>query len=643
MTLGSPTPRYRVYIRDGDYDLVDELSDWLNLTAVIRFNRTGTWALDVSTQSVSAPLLDRAAGIVVTRRNETTGDDEVIFSGSVATELRRTLTTLSLAGVDDNVFLEEPARPTPANAEGPYPDDYDVRTGVASTVMLAYVDANIGPSAPAVDAEGNPVRIAALALAADPLLGGTVTGRANFQSLQALLGGLAATPAAGGLGFRILQSDTVQGQLDVTVWAPADRTDTATFSVPGGTAQDYEDTIQWPEANYWVVLGGDGFGANRTVIEGGDAAAIAAAGRRITGVYDARGITDTSELEQKLAELLAGTVTTRRTTIVSFAVPSLEFGTDWDFGDLVSVVVNGEVIEEVIREVQIELTRDRGAVITPMIGEAGATDDELAAQQTKAIRERLTNVELNWRVPNESITNAMMTTSERWNPGDLRLTARASAAPGWVLLQGQSVLRSAYPNLYALWGTTYGAVDGSHFTLPDARDRFPVGAGSSYTLGTTGGGTANLSHTHPHSHGGGTLAWAHTHPGSHSHGIGSHTHTIAHTHTTNIDHDHAEFDSGGIDSDTVAVGQATPGGGTYSHHHKVNVPALGTTNVTSSASSAANSGSGSGSTDSDNNVFAASGVSWSGGTDPDSTAGGSTTQAIVPKYLAVNWEAYEGA
>ena len=53
--------------------------------------------------------------------------------------------------------------------------------------------------------------------------------------------------------------------------------------------------------------------------------------------------------------------------------------------------------------------------------------------------------------------------------------AGASAPTGWLLCNGQSVLRADYPALFAAIGTTYGTADGTHFTLPDMRGRVPAG------------------------------------------------------------------------------------------------------------------------------------------------------------------------
>jgi microcystin-dependent protein len=79
---------------------------------------------------------------------------------------------------------------------------------------------------------------------------------------------------------------------------------------------------------------------------------------------------------------------------------------------------------------------------------------------------------------------------------------------GWLFCDGSSLLRTDYPDLFVVIGTTYGAVDGTHFNIPDMQGRVPVGVGSgtglsTYNLGDTGGeeahalsGTENATHDH---------------------------------------------------------------------------------------------------------------------------------------------------
>lgn len=106
--------------------------------------------------------------------------------------------------------------------------------------------------------------------------------------------------------------------------------------------------------------------------------------------------------------------------------------------------------------------------------------------------------------------------------------AGTTAPNGWLLCYGQSVLRTDYPDLFEAIGTAYGAVDSTHFTLPDARGRVTAGkdnmggtaasrlttAGSGVdgaTLGASGGAETHTltaaqipAHAHPIAVGGGS-------------------------------------------------------------------------------------------------------------------------------------------
>lgn len=100
--------------------------------------------------------------------------------------------------------------------------------------------------------------------------------------------------------------------------------------------------------------------------------------------------------------------------------------------------------------------------------------------------------------------------------GTILMSAAATTPGGWLSCQGQSLLRSAYPALFAAIGTMYGSADSTHFNLPDLRGRFPIGYDSAQSnfnvLGavesnsTGNGGTApgaadmgRANHQHTHS------------------------------------------------------------------------------------------------------------------------------------------------
>jgi microcystin-dependent protein len=644
-------PRYRVYLRDSTYAIVDELDNWLRLDLVIRFNGIGSWALEIANdvQSVASVILQRSSGIVVRRDNET------IFSGSV-NEIERTALTIRASGNDDMALLKSLALPSPIGSP-PYVHEYNVVTGTASSVMAYLVNYNIGPGGRADR------KVDALTMGTDPLLGSTITARGRFQPLIALLAELAITPYAGGLGFKLVQSDTVANTVEFTVFAPADRSEEAKFGVELGTAADYSDLWTAPTANAIYVGGGDGLGLNRSILEDEDATSIADAGRRIEAFIDRRSVSDLGELNQALAEAMASTSSSQRVGITPIDVPSLEYGTDWDLGDLVTFASDRGIFVDLVREVSIELIPDRGAIVKPLIGQQGASGDDPLSVHVQTVSNRLSNIERNWNVPDDSVTDAMLHEYVKWEVGDYKPTARDTAQPGWLLCHGQAVSRETYEALFDVIGETYGVGDGSTtFNVPSLQAKFPLGTDVGFPIGQVGGADtiSGLAHTHAHSHGGGGLTYTHTHAGqTHTH-PGSHTHdsgTLAfqHTHDTDINHDHGSFSSGDRNN-------TTPGGafrwdepnvssGTEDHHHAVDVPALGSTVVESSGWENV---SASGSTGSDTNAPAASysgsaagpsGASWSGGSDSDSSAANysSGSASIIPPYLVVEWMIYAGA
>lgn len=83
--------------------------------------------------------------------------------------------------------------------------------------------------------------------------------------------------------------------------------------------------------------------------------------------------------------------------------------------------------------------------------------------------------------------------------GGMLMWGTASAPTGYLLCNGSAVSRSTYAALFAVIGTAYGSGDGSTtFTLPDFRDRFPVGAGTTYAANSTGGSKDAIVVSHNH-------------------------------------------------------------------------------------------------------------------------------------------------
>lgn len=102
-------------------------------------------------------------------------------------------------------------------------------------------------------------------------------------------------------------------------------------------------------------------------------------------------------------------------------------------------------------------------------------------------------------------------------PGVINMFGGSQAPSGSLLCNGAAYSRTAYPALFAVIGTTYGAGDGANtFNVPNLQGRVPVGAGAGYGLGSTGGAaTVALTEAQmpAHSHSGTTST-----NGEHTHG-----------------------------------------------------------------------------------------------------------------------------
>lgn len=116
-------------------------------------------------------------------------------------------------------------------------------------------------------------------------------------------------------------------------------------------------------------------------------------------------------------------------------------------------------------------------------------------------------------------------------PGVIMGFAGAAAPSGWLLCNGASYSATAYPELFAAIGNTWGG-SGSSFNVPDGRDRALYGVGAAWALGGTdglgyGSRTATMNHTHT---GSSSLNGLHNHAiltdGSHNHPIGNANATV---------------------------------------------------------------------------------------------------------------------
>lgn len=147
-------------------------------------------------------------------------------------------------------------------------------------------------------------------------------------------------------------------------------------------------------------------------------------------------------------------------------VPTYDIGTDYGVGDIVKVV-------------------------------SGSTLTFYISQQTPNIGQSLSDTAY-WQPATFVGTGAIGTPQFTMNPN-------ATLPNNCIWLEGAEVSRTDYNNLFSIYGTTYGAGDGSTtFNLPDFRNRYLCGIDNDLLFGYVSAGlpdlrlvtTSNGAHTH---------------------------------------------------------------------------------------------------------------------------------------------------
>lgn len=373
-------PEVTVYVRDAALQRIIQVDDFDTLELTSRFNDVGTWQLTLDGRlPAAAALTSPWYGIEVSY-----GDVGTIFSGSAVVRGRRrnhSSYQATISGSSDEMWIPRRlASPQPATTYAPYnTNEHDVRSGVASTVLIAYANANLGPGATGAR------RIPPVVMNTDPVVGSSVTGRARWQPLLALLQELAT---AGGIGFQLRQSGT---SLVFSAYQPTDRSTTVQFSLELGNLAGYDYEVTAPEATY-ALIGGDGEGTARTIIETYDPATLAAYGRNEVFI-DRRDTTDPTEMTQAGQTHLVEHGEQAKLSITPIDTPQMMFGAQYNLGDQVTVIIDGAPVGEVVREVKLTLTPTGPRELVPVIGTPAAQDVLRLFRDVRALTNRTTNLE----------------------------------------------------------------------------------------------------------------------------------------------------------------------------------------------------------------------------------------------------------
>jgi hypothetical protein len=377
-----------VEVRDSSLERVGQIlpKDLVGFKAVLRFNNVGSWEITLPVgHPVGEVLRQPGSGIVVT------GPTGVLMSGpTISATNEKTSSNPNgdwiIQGADDSIVLAERlAYPDPATADvEAQAEAFDARVGVASTLMLGYVDDNIGPNAP-VERE-----IPGLSIAVDPIVGSTVYPSARFDILGELLSGIASVD---GLGFDIKQVD---GTLEFSVFEPTDRSGQIRMDVSNNTLSKTQYAYG-SHALSRAIVAGQGQGTDRQFIEVTSTDSLAAEtlwGRRIETFIDQRNTADENELTQAGVEKLAdGGATLTSVDVVPSSDLTMAYGKDWGLGDRVTVVIDDQEVSATVTTVSMSIDSD-GVRVGATVGDASGVDYEaLIAKKQTNVAQRVNALE----------------------------------------------------------------------------------------------------------------------------------------------------------------------------------------------------------------------------------------------------------
>lgn len=380
---------WKVYLRDNQYLTQGEIDDYESVSFTTVFNDVGSWKLTLDARSpVVGMLATPNWGVYVTR------DGKQAFSGIWVTGRFVWETdhwSVEFNGVTDEIWLvSRLASPSPAESSAPYTvQATDVRTGVASTVVQAYVNVNLGPGA--VPAR----RKSGLTIAPDPAVGFSVRGEARWDSdLLAFIQPLATT---GGIGFRMVQ---VGAGIQFQTYWPGDKSASVKYSVDLGNLESYEFTRERPKGNYFFV-GASGTGTSRIIKEFPDNSAIATWERIEGQLVNASSTSDTTAITQLGTDAIAQNSEQVSLAFTPIEIPDMQYLVHYNVGDKISAQLVGPLptpygsdglVVDVVRQVEVRLEKD-GQTVTPSFGTPSRSQVDRLVRAFQQANVRLNNLE----------------------------------------------------------------------------------------------------------------------------------------------------------------------------------------------------------------------------------------------------------
>lgn len=337
----------KTYARGTDLALAGELRGWTQLEVTLRWGQVGSWSLTGPAKGLLPELLTPGTGLVIvdTRGVPLLSDVGVLISGDVEEVGPRVWSadgsdsdpgTLTVSGGDDlAIVADELAWPDPTNTiANQTAAAYDARSGVAETVIKAYVAANVGVGRDADRGDASAPDARLVTVTSDLTRGSSVSYKARFDPLLDVVRTLGQASTTK-LFPRVVQAGA---DLEFDVYTTTDRSGSVIFSRARRNLRGYSLQRAAPTVTH-VVVAGSGEGTARIFRERKDSTAANTWRRMVRTFVDQRQTNVTAELDAAGDEELARGRQSGALSATAVDTPQLRLGADYSLGDTVTVEI----------------------------------------------------------------------------------------------------------------------------------------------------------------------------------------------------------------------------------------------------------------------------------------------------------------
>lgn len=369
-------------VTDRDCAVVgDPIACWSTVDATVRLNSAGSGQFSAPAYPWIREQLDASHRVVLIR------DKRVFLAGPIE---RYTIEqsddgensgvgTLTVSWSDDlSLIVSRVAYPNPALTPETQTTDEWTWTGNRELGLHALVNGQAGPGALA------PRRIPKLIM--DSPVGVTATGSVTSRLEQ--LGEPMRRLAADDVGFRTTQVGT---DIVFQTYELRDASDEVRFGFNVNNLRYLAFERVAPSVTTTIV-GGQGDGADRLLIERGNADAETAWGRR-EALVSQPGTDPLADLQGAGDEELRERGETYRVQTSAWDTPEQNYPTHYDLGARVSVAVGaGQEVSERVQLVHLQGWATAGELLSAMVGTQEANNDPAWVRRIRALERQVANL-----------------------------------------------------------------------------------------------------------------------------------------------------------------------------------------------------------------------------------------------------------